>query len=110
MRGCVQSPCTSCTRFARPGGQVTTPDKEKTMATQPQARDAMQFVNEQDAATLERFIERLELRGKDPTFVAYREAYLELTDLPHAAAVLDLGCGTGVVSRAIAGRDGFAGT
>ena len=41
------------------------------MATRVQARDAMQFINEQDAATLERFIERLEFRAKDPTFVAY---------------------------------------
>jgi ubiquinone/menaquinone biosynthesis C-methylase UbiE len=80
------------------------------MATQVQARDAMQFINEQDAATLQRFIERLEFRAKDPTFVAYREAYLKLIDLPHAAAVLDLGCGTGVVTRAIAARDRFAGT
>jgi ubiquinone/menaquinone biosynthesis C-methylase UbiE len=79
------------------------------MATQVQARDAMQFVNEQDAATLDRFIERLELRGKDPTYAAYREAYLGLIDL-RAAAVLELGCGTGVVARAIAARDGFAGT
>ena len=70
----------------------------------------MQFINEQDAATLERFIERLEFRATDPTFVAYREAYLELIDLPRTAAVLDLGCGTGVVARAIAARDGFAGT
>ena len=54
------------------------------MATQVQARDAMQFINEQDAATLERFIERLEFRGKDPTFTAYRDAYLELIDLPRA--------------------------
>jgi len=80
------------------------------MATKVQVRDAMQFVNEQDPATRERFIERLELRGKDPTFVAYREAYLELIDLPRAATVLDLGCGTGVVARAIAARDGFTGT
>ena len=70
----------------------------------------MQFVNEQDDVTLERFIERLELRGKDPTFVAYREAYLELIDLPRTAAVLEIGCGTGVVTRAIAARDGFVGT
>ena len=70
----------------------------------------MQFVNEQDDATLERFIERLELRGKDPTFVAYREAYLKLIGLPRTAAVLEIGCGTGVVTRAIAARDGFAGT
>ena len=75
-----------------------------------QVHDAMQFVNEQDAATLARFIERLELRGQDPTFLAYRDAYLDLVDLPGAAAVLDLGCGTGVVARAIAARDGFAGT
>jgi len=80
------------------------------MTTQLQTSDVMQFVNEQDAATLERFIERLELRGRDPTFVAYREAYLDLIDLPRATAVLDVGCGTGVVARAIAARDGFAGT
>ena len=72
--------------------------------------DAMQFVNEQDAATLERFITRLEFRATDPTFVAYGEAYLALIDLPHAAAILDLGCGTGVLARAIAARDDFAGT
>ena len=70
--------------------------------------DAMQFSNEQDAATLERFITRLEFRATDPTFVAYGEAYLALLDLPHAAAVLDLGCGTGVMARAIAARDDFA--
>jgi SAM-dependent methyltransferase len=86
------------------------PDKERVMATQLQVRDAMQFVNEQDPATRERFIERLELRSNDPTFVAYREAYLELIDLPRTATVLDLGCGTGVVARAIAARDGFTGT
>jgi ubiquinone/menaquinone biosynthesis C-methylase UbiE len=80
------------------------------MATQVRARDAMQFINEQDAATLERFVERLEFRAKDPTFTAYREAYLELVDPHGTATVLDLGCGTGVVTRAIAARDGFAGT
>jgi ubiquinone/menaquinone biosynthesis C-methylase UbiE len=80
------------------------------MATHAQPRDAMQFINEQDAATLDRFVERLELRAKDPTFAAYREAYLKLIDLPRAAAVLDIGCGTGVVARAIAARDGFVGT
>jgi len=80
------------------------------MATHMQARDAMQFVNEQTPATLERFIERLEYRGTDPTFTAYRDAYVELIDLRGAAAVLDLGCGTGVVTRAIAAREEFAGT
>jgi len=74
------------------------------------ARDAMQFINEQDGATLERFAARLEFRGQDPTFVAYREAYLNAMDFASAAAVLDLGCGTGVVARALAARDGFTGT
>ena len=80
------------------------------MTAAAQVRDAMQFINEQDTATLERFIRRLEYRGTDPTFTAYRDAYLKLLDLPPAAAVLDLGCGTGVVTRAIAARDGFTGT
>ena len=80
------------------------------MTIQPQARDAMQFINEQDPATIERFVARLELRGKDPTFVAYRESYLDAMSLPRTAAVLEVGCGTGVVCRAVASRDGFAGT
>ena len=80
------------------------------MTTAVQVRDAMQFINGQDAATLERFIERLEYRGTDPTFTAYREAYLMRIELPPGASVLDLGCGTGVVTRAIAARGGFTGT
>ena len=79
------------------------------LAERGQARDAMQFINEQDTATLERFIERLEYRGTDPTFTAYRDAYVRLLELPPAAAVLDVGCGTGVVTRAIAARAGFTG-
>jgi SAM-dependent methyltransferase len=73
------------------------------------ARDAMEFINEQDKATLQRFVERLEFRGRDPTFVGYREAYVDKMALAPTADVLDLGCGTGVVTRALAGRDGFSG-
>lgn len=79
------------------------------MASPMQPRDAMQFINDQDAATRTRFIDRLEFRGTDPIFSAYRDAYLELLDLRQAAAVLDLGCGTGVVGRAIAARQEFSG-
>jgi SAM-dependent methyltransferase len=75
-----------------------------------QPRDAMQFVNEQDDATLERFIQRLEFRGADETFVGYRDAYMALVDLAAAGAVVDLGCGTGVVARAVAAREEFGGT
>ena len=73
------------------------------------ARDAMEFINEQDEATLERFVERLEFRGRDPTFVGYREAYVEKMGLAPTAHVLEVGCGTGVVSRALAAREGFSG-
>ena len=73
------------------------------------ARDAMEFMNEQDEATLQRFAERLEFRGRDPKFVAYRDAYLAKMGLAATAQVLDLGCGTGVVTRALAAREGFTG-
>ena len=63
------------------------------------ARDAMEFMNEQDEATLQRFVERLEFRGRDPKFVAYRDAYVARMGLAPTAQVLDLGCGPG---RAVA--------
>ena len=66
------------------------------MTTAVQARDAMQFINDQDAATLERFIERLEFRGTDPTFMAYREAYLEA----HRPAATGHPCSTSAAARA----------
>ncbi len=72
-------------------------------------RDAMEFINDQSAATLQRFVERLEFRGKDPTFVGYRESYVAKMALAPSAEVLDLGCGTGVVTRALAARDGSSG-
>ena len=73
------------------------------------ARDAMEFINEQDQATLERFVERLEFRGKDPTFVGYRDAYVERMALARTADILEVGSGTGVVARALASREGFSG-
>src|SRR3954469_15174113 len=72
--------------------------------------DAMQFVNDQNAATIERFIDPLEFRGSDPTFVGYRDADPDLIALPNATTVLEVGCGTGVVTRAIAAREDFHGT
>jgi len=58
--------------------------------TDVHAHDAMQFVNDQDAATIERFIDRLEFRGSDPTFVGYRDAWRLAERLPRATyAVLD---------------------
>jgi SAM-dependent methyltransferase len=73
------------------------------------ARDAMEFINEQDDAILQRFVERLEFRGRDPTFVGYRQAYVEKMALAPSAVIVDLGCGTGVVARALASDPDFSG-
>ena len=56
----------------------------------------------------QRIIDRLEFRGHDPVFVAMRENYLDRMDLGSAKRILDLGCGTGVVTRAIAQRSDIA--
>lgn len=73
------------------------------------ARDIFQSINELEPDALERIIDRLEYRGRDPLFVQMRQAYLERMGMPPDADVLDLGCGTGVVARAIAARNGFRG-
>jgi SAM-dependent methyltransferase len=73
------------------------------------ARDAMTYINEMDEKTVQMFIDRLEFRGKDPTFIHYRDAYVAQMHLSPTAEVLEIGCGTGVVARAIAARPGFTG-
>src|SRR5687767_9063067 len=74
------------------------------------AHDLFQTINEQESTLLELVIRRLEFRGKNPTFVAMRDAYLDKLTLSANTRVLDLGCGTGVVARAIAARPDFGGT
>jgi ubiquinone/menaquinone biosynthesis C-methylase UbiE len=73
------------------------------------ARDIYRFINEQDDNTIQRIIDRLEFRGKDPTFTGWLEAYLNKLQLTSSAQVLMLGCGTGVEVRILAGRSGFTG-
>jgi SAM-dependent methyltransferase len=73
------------------------------------ARDVFLAVDDLDAATIERLAARLEFRGRDPLFTRWRDEYLDRLDLPLDARVLELGCGTGVVTRALAARPGFAG-
>src|SRR5688572_26242294 len=73
------------------------------------ARDVFQVITELDEATVDAIAARLEFRGTDPTFTAWREAYVDRLGLAPEARVLDLGCGTGVVTRALASRPGFGG-
>jgi 2-polyprenyl-3-methyl-5-hydroxy-6-metoxy-1,4-benzoquinol methylase len=72
-------------------------------------RDIFQSIRDLEPEALQRIVDRLEYRGRDPAFVKMREAYLDQMGLTPNARVLETGCGTGVVSRALARRTGFAG-
>jgi SAM-dependent methyltransferase len=71
--------------------------------------DIFRFINELDDATTQDLTDRLERRAKEPAFAMLRDTYLDKLRLAPDAQILELGCGTGVVGRAIAQRDGFLG-
>jgi ubiquinone/menaquinone biosynthesis C-methylase UbiE len=73
------------------------------------ARDIFQSISDLGPDAIQKIVDRLEYRGSDPTFVRMRETYLHRMRLTPSARILDCGCGTGVVSRALAQREGFAG-
>jgi SAM-dependent methyltransferase len=75
----------------------------------PASRDIFQSLNDQDAATLDRVVARMEDRARDPRFVKMRGDYLDLVQLQSARTFLDLGCGTGLDARAAAKRPEFKG-
>jgi len=72
-------------------------------------RDPHRFVNELDDATVERLIARLESRAKDAVFNSLFDKYVTRLKLPLSAHVLEVGCGTGAMLRALARRPDFAG-
>jgi len=72
-------------------------------------RDPHRFVNELDDATVERLIARLESRAKDTVFNSLFDKYVTRLKLPLSAHVLEVGCGTGTMLRALARRPDFAG-
>ena len=65
--------------------------------------DVWSAVRDLDEATQRRLAEVLEKRGADPQQQAMRQALLQLVPFPDEAAVLDVGCGTGVLTRVLAG-------
>ncbi len=71
--------------------------------------DVYRITDELDDPTLDAVAARLEARGKHARFISMMQEYLGAMEIDSAATVLDLGCGTGVASRAIAQRQGFAG-
>jgi 2-polyprenyl-3-methyl-5-hydroxy-6-metoxy-1,4-benzoquinol methylase len=66
--------------------------------------DFYQAVDSLDGGSTDKIIARLEYRGTDAIFTDMRDAYFDALDLADAGTILDLGCGTGVVARALAAR------
>jgi ubiquinone/menaquinone biosynthesis C-methylase UbiE len=70
--------------------------------------DVWANVSDLEAATQERLADVLETRGADAQQQAMRRAFLDEIGIPMGARVLDVGCGTGVLTRQIAGWKGVA--
>jgi ubiquinone/menaquinone biosynthesis C-methylase UbiE len=73
------------------------------------ASDIFRNINEQDDATFQRVVERLESRGKYPGFREMLDNYLDRLSLQGNCEVLILGCGTGMEARILAARPEFNG-
>jgi SAM-dependent methyltransferase len=71
--------------------------------------DVYQTVSDLDAGAIQKIIDRLEFRGRDPIFTGMRDRYLDAMNIDACKRVLDLGCGTGVIARALAARPAFKG-
>jgi 2-polyprenyl-3-methyl-5-hydroxy-6-metoxy-1,4-benzoquinol methylase len=63
-----------------------------------------------DESALAVMAARLENRAKHPFFRRVIADYIGDLDLPHIARAIEIGCGTGVVSRTLAAAPGFHGT
>ena len=72
-------------------------------------RDPHRFSNELDHNSAERIIARLESRAKDKVFANLFDKYVPHLALPPSAQVLEIGCGTGAMTRFLAKRDDFSG-
>ena len=72
------------------------------------ARDPHRYINEMDDSTVDRLIDRLQNRGRDQVFTRLTDRYLEALELTDER-VLEIGCGTGVVTRAVSAIPGFNG-
>jgi ubiquinone/menaquinone biosynthesis C-methylase UbiE len=70
--------------------------------------DVWTSVRDLDQAMQERLADVLEKRGADTQQQAMRQAFLEQVPIPRDARVLDVGCGTGVLTRLLAGLPGVA--
>ena len=65
-------------------------------------RDPHRFINDLDPDDVNRLIDRLESRGREPAFIRLFEDYARRLLLPEDARVLEIGSGTGVIARRLA--------
>ena len=70
--------------------------------------DVYATIQDADREVVERLAEILELRAADLQQVAMREEYLRRVEFPANARVVEVGCGTGAVARALSGLSGVA--
>lgn len=70
--------------------------------------DVWSTVSELDPATQDRLADVLETRGADPQQQEMRRAFLADVPFPDGATVLEVGCGTGVLTRRLAQWPGVA--
>jgi arsenite methyltransferase len=68
--------------------------------------DVYADVDNVDPAVAEQLGDAMELRARDPQQQAMLASYLDEMSLPAAARVLEIGCGTGAISRTLAARAG----
>lgn len=62
-----------------------------------------------DKATTNRLVGVLEAKAKNPTLANFRRRFLDAMALVPESSVIDLGCGTGVVARALVQDHGLTG-
>jgi SAM-dependent methyltransferase len=70
--------------------------------------DVYAMITDAEPALVAQLAEVLELRAADPQQAAMRQAYLGDIRFPAGARVLEVGCGTGAVTRELAGWPGVA--
>ena len=70
--------------------------------------DPFGMTDKLDDTLLQVIITRLEARAKHPVFAKMLQEYLDVMHIDVAQTVVDMGCGTGVATRAIARRSRFA--
>lgn len=73
------------------------------------ARDPHRFSHQLDDATTQRLIDRLESRAKDVVFSRLFDQYITKLDFPESGRVLEVGCGTGAMTRALVRKKGCPG-